>query len=141
MPMLGVAELIDVTPWHGWEITHRSGDWSLGPLIAFGRQAVLTAKDGWLSLSLDGSEVLRSSVPGRLRHVTVAANAFSCHLPDLLQDGAEIVLPQVPAAAVKKASYAATDLAPRPMLANSGNYGCRFSLPAKAAGALFSVSW
>ena len=150
MPMLGVAELIDVTPWHGWEITHRPGDWSLGPLIAFGRQAVLTARDGWLSLSLDGGEMLRSSVPGRLRHITIAANAFSCRLPDLLPEGAEIVLPQVPVEAVKKASYASTDLAPRSLLANSASQadcasqadrGCAFSLPAKAAGALFSVTW
>jgi putative isomerase len=149
MPMMGVAELIDVTPWHGWEITHRPGDWSLGPIMAFGRQALLTAKDGCLSLSLDGVESLRSTVPGRLRQITLTAQGFTCQLPDLLPEGAMITLPQVPAAQVKKASYAASDLAPQPALANSaqggsggtlGN-GSVFTLPAKAAGTVFQVSW
>ena len=151
MPMMGVAELIDVTPWHGWEITHRPGDWSLGPVMAFGRQAVLTATQGCLSLSLDGIEILRSTVPGRLRQITLTARGFSCQLPDLLPDGAEIVLPQVAVADVKKAAYAATDLAPRPQLANSAqagvvrggvvSAGAAFALPAKAAGTTFAVSW
>ena len=138
MPMLGVAELVDVTPWHGWEITHQPGDWSLGPLIAFGRRALLEAKDGWLSLQLDGREVLRTSVPGRLRQIEFAGNTFSCRLPDLLPEGSEIVLPQIAAGRVKKAAYAAGDLAPMASVANSGTV---FKLPAKAAGGIFRVDW
>lgn len=138
MPMLGVAELIDVTPWHGWEITHQPGNWSLGPLIAFGKQAVLQAKDGWLALTLDGAEVLRTSVPGRLRRVDLGANGFSCQLPDLLPEGSEIVLPQIAAGRVKKAACASGDLAPTPFVANSGSV---FKLPAKAAGGGFIVAW
>src|SRR5258707_3062887 len=136
--MLGVAELIDVTLWHGWEITHQPGDWSLGPLIAFGRQAVLSAKAGRLTLQLDGNDVLQSTVPGRLRQIVIAANRFSCRLPDLLPDGTEIVLPQVPSISVTSARYAATDLAPQASLANSGSL---FKLPATAAGAEFTVTW
>lgn len=138
MPMLGVAELIDVTPWHGWEITHRPGDWSLGPLIAFGKTARLRAKGGWLSLELDGAEVLRISVPGRLRQVAFTANSFSCRLPELLPAGAEIILPQVAVSAVKTAGFASTDLAPQPAVANSGSV---FRLPAIAAGGVFRVEW
>ena len=138
MPMLGVAELIDVTPWHGWEITHRSGDWSLGPLIAFGKTARLQAKDGWLSLELEGREIVRTSVPGRLRQIAFTANSFSCRLPDLLPAGAEIILPQVAVSAVKTAGFASTDLAPQPAVANSGS---AFRLPAVAAGGEFRVAW
>jgi putative isomerase len=138
MPMLGVAELIDVTPWHGWEITHQPGDWSLGPLIAFGKQALLRAKDGWLSLALDGSEILRTSVPGRLRRIELTGNGFACQLPDLLPEGSEIVLPRQPVAGIKKAVCAAGDLAPTPSVENSGS---AFKLPAKAAGGVFRVEW
>lgn len=138
LPMLGVAELIDVTPWHGWEITHQVGDWSLGPLIAFGRSAVLAARNGRLSLRLDGIEVLQSTIPGRLRHIKIDADGFSCRLPDLLPAAVEIVLPQIPAAAIKRANYAGTALAPESTLANSGSL---FKLPVAAAGADFSVAW
>jgi putative isomerase len=138
LPMLGVAELIDVTPWHGWEITNQPGEWSLGPIIAFGRSAVLTAQDGRLSLRLDAIEVLQSTIPGRLRHIKIDAEGFGCRLPDLLPAGAEIVLPQIPAAAIKRASFGGTALAPESALANSG---CLFKLPVAAAGADFSVAW
>jgi putative isomerase len=138
MPMLGVAELIDVTPWHGWEITHQPGDWSLGPLIAFGRQAVLSAKDGLLTLQLDGDVVLQSTLPGRMRHVTFSATGFSCQLPDLLPNGGEFILPQIAPGSVKSARYATSDLAPQASLANSGS---RFMLPAQSAGTKFTVTW
>ncbi|MBL8710037.1 MAG: glycoside hydrolase family 37, partial [Rhodospirillaceae bacterium] len=46
MPLIAVNEIIDVTPWHGWEITHQPDDWQLGPLSAFGRRAQLASVGG-----------------------------------------------------------------------------------------------
>ncbi|MDY0885063.1 trehalase family glycosidase [Dongia soli] len=143
MPMMGVAEAIDVTPWHGWEITNRPGDWSLGPLLAFGRRAELQAAGGRLVLRLDGREVLTTTVPGRLQHLEIAEGRFTCRLPDLLPEGAEICLPhvapaQIKTAGVKTARPATTDLAPAAGLSNSGTL---LRLPATAAGSVLVVTW
>ena len=137
MPMLGVAEVIDVTPWHGWEITNQPGEWSLGPVMAFGRSALLRAAGGRLSLSLDGKEVLATTVPGRLRQLDLAAGQFSCLLPDLVPEGAEITLP-LASSAVKTARYATHDLASKAVVTNSGIV---LRLPAAASGTVLTVTW
>jgi putative isomerase len=138
MPMMGVAEAIDVTPWHGWEITNHPGEWSLGPLLAFGRPAELRASEGRLTLKLDGEAVLATTVPGRLRQVEIASDKFSCLLPDLIPEGTEICLPQLDPSQVKNAELAGSTLAPAAGLSNSGTL---FRLPATAAGSVLVVTW
>lgn len=73
MPLIGVNEIIDVTPWNGWEINPRpagaAGDWRLGPLLAFGRMAELVSQDGWLTLMLDQQPVLRTDIVTRLSQI------------------------------------------------------------------------
>jgi putative isomerase len=73
MPLIGVNEVIDVTPWHGWEVTPRpigaSGDWHLGPLLAFGASCSLMVESGWLTISLDGAARLRTDIATRLRQI------------------------------------------------------------------------
>src|SRR4051812_7502768 len=70
MPLIGINEIIDVTPWSGWEINPRpsgaAGDWRLGPLRAFGRMAELVSEGSWLTLILDGHPVLRTDIGSRL---------------------------------------------------------------------------
>jgi hypothetical protein len=146
--MMGVAEAIDVTPWHGWEISNQPGDWSLGPLIAFGRKADLRAAGGRLTLRLDGEDVLTTTVPGRLQQVEIGEARFTCRLPDLLPEGTEIGLPHVTPAQIKSARietpgvktsrHATADLAPAADLSNSGTL---LRLPSAAAGSVLVVAW
>jgi putative isomerase len=75
MPLIGVNEIIDVTPWNGWEINPRpsgaSGDWRLGPLLAFGHVAELVSEGGWLTLKLDERPVLRTDIVTRLSQIDI----------------------------------------------------------------------
>lgn len=82
MPVIAVNEVVDVTPWHGWELTHKAGDWQIGPLNAFnGRKTVIAAKNGRLSLALDGRVAFATTINGRFRHVAIAPNRLAFEPP------------------------------------------------------------
>ncbi|TDQ84214.1 putative isomerase [Dongia mobilis] len=81
LPLIAVNEIIDVTPWHGWELTHHPGDWRLGPVNAFGRQAVIVAEGGVLTLSLDGGRVFAIDIPGRFRHLEISGSRLVLEPP------------------------------------------------------------
>ncbi|WP_374384843.1 trehalase family glycosidase [Dongia sp.] len=90
MPIIAVNEIIDVTPWHGWELNNRGADLHLGPLNAFGRRAEIDIARGRLNLRLDGRLVLASEIIGRLRHVEIAPNRISFEAPAI---GGRIIVP------------------------------------------------
>jgi putative isomerase len=80
MPLIGINEAIDVTPWNGWEVTPRPHgapvDWRLGPLLAFGSSCELIAQSGWLTISLDGAARLRTDIATRLRQIAFRTNGI-----------------------------------------------------------------
>jgi putative isomerase len=80
MPLIGINEIIDVTPWRGWEINPRpsgaAGDWRLGPLLAFGRMAELVSEGGWLTFTLDELPVLRTDIATLLVQVEIRADGI-----------------------------------------------------------------
>lgn len=77
LPLLAVNEIVDVTPWHGWEITHQPGNWRLGPLNAFGSTAEIAANGGRLTLALAGKRVFATDIPGRFRQMEIAPRGIA----------------------------------------------------------------
>lgn len=104
MPITALNEVIDVTPWHGWEITHRPGDWSLGPLLAFGRSATLTASAGRMTLALDGETAMATDIIGRFRRLEFEGRRLAFEPP---RTGGHVYLRQ----AVRRATFGGTPLA------------------------------
>src|SRR5690606_9114854 len=80
MPALGVAEIMDVTPWGGWEITH-AGESSLGPVLVPGGRAVVESSKGLMTVRLNGRAVLRTNLPGRFRRIVLGDRVVSLSLP------------------------------------------------------------
>ncbi len=80
MPLIGINEIIDVTPWKGWEINPRpagaSGDWRLGPLLAFGRMAELVSEGGWLTLTWMATAVFRTDIATTLSRIEIRADGI-----------------------------------------------------------------
>jgi putative isomerase len=111
MPLIRINEIIDVTPWSGWEISPRpagvAGDWRLGPLLAFGRRAELVSESGWLTLSLDGTPVLQTQIATRLRRFEIHADGIDMET----RGGGTIVLPGHGAATIRRASFDGKDVA------------------------------
>lgn len=80
MPALGVAEFMDVTPWGGWELTHR-GDGSLGPIQAPGGRAEVESSKGVMTVRLNGQAVLRTNLTGRFRKIVLDGRIISLTIP------------------------------------------------------------
>jgi putative isomerase len=84
MPLIGINEVIDVTPWGGWEVTPRpngaSGDWRLGPLLVFGGRTELASRGGWLTITVNGVPVLKTDIVTRLRQIELRPDGltFDC---------------------------------------------------------------
>ncbi|MBL8709671.1 MAG: hypothetical protein JNL25_10785, partial [Rhodospirillaceae bacterium] len=106
MPLIAVNEIIDVTPWHGWEITHQPDDWQLGPLSAFGRRAQLASVGGRMTLTLDGRAVLATEIRGRFRHVEIAPGRLAFEPPLM---GGKVIVPGT----ISRATYGSQTLAPQ----------------------------
>ncbi|WP_303977654.1 trehalase family glycosidase [Dongia mobilis] len=82
MPVIAVNEVVDVTPWHGWELTNKVGDQRVGPLNAFnGRSTVIEINDGRLSLALNDRRIFTTDIPGRFRHVEITAARLAFEPP------------------------------------------------------------
>jgi putative isomerase len=81
MPLVSVNEIVDVTPWHGWELTHKAGTWHLGPLNAFGGRVLIRVGDGRLTLTLNDRKVFATDIVGRFRHVDIKPGRLSFEPP------------------------------------------------------------
>ncbi len=90
MPIIAVNEVIDVTPWHGWELTHDGQERRLGPIGAFGGKAIIESRGGEFSLTLDGRKMFSTDIVGRFLHVEIAKSRLGFEPPVA---GGKIVVP------------------------------------------------
>ncbi|HEY8416426.1 MAG TPA: trehalase family glycosidase [Limnochordales bacterium] len=81
LPWLGVCEVMDITPWHGWEIQHTGEEIALGPVRTPAGMAHVAADGGWLRLAVDGRPVLATNVRGRLRGIRVTPALLQLEIP------------------------------------------------------------
>ncbi len=130
LPLIGINEIVDVTPWGGWELTHRPGDWTLGPLFAFGRRTTIASAQGWLCLACDGKPLFATTLAGRLGNVAIAAGSLSFDTAG----GGTVLLPGIDAA--RRGDYAGRGLAPR-----KTPDGLAFDLPAGDGARRLEIVW
>jgi putative isomerase len=109
MPLIGVNRIIDVSPWHGWEITPRPAgamdDWRLGPLLAFGGRTALEFSDGWLTVRLNGTAAFATDIPTRLRWIEIGADGLAMET----RGGGTILLPDRKLGEIDYARFAGQD--------------------------------
>lgn len=92
LPLLGVAGVMDIGPWNGWEVTN-AGNVRLGPLVSPAGLVTLTVQDGVLELVRGQEPLFATSVSGRLTHLRVepglvsATLAEGCRAPALFRLG------------------------------------------------------
>ncbi len=84
LPLMSVAEAIDVNPWNGWEVTHGGKDGRVGPVMTPAGAAVATTEAGRFTLEIAGGWTLRTNLPGRFRRLR------------LERDSVRLILPPVP---------------------------------------------
>lgn len=137
MPALGVAEVMDVTPWNGWELTH-AADGSLGPVLSPGGRAEIEVHGGVLTLTLDGQPFLRSNLVGRFRHLGVSEQGIRMTLPATAGRGgmAWLELADCAGRSILAARLAGNAIVPAQLPS-----GLRFDLPSRSEPALFEVAF
>ncbi|GEB43511.1 hypothetical protein GCM10007872_26240 [Gluconobacter sphaericus NBRC 12467] len=80
LPMLGVAEVMDINPWAGWELHNTGADVTLGPIHTPIGQVIMTVTNGRLTLSRGQEEILSWTGTGRLTNLTISEGLMSCNI-------------------------------------------------------------
>lgn len=78
MPLIAALDVTRLSPWNGWEIDLRPGNWQIGPLLIRGRRIELVAQGGWTSLHQDGADMLATTMQGRWAQIVLEKGTFSC---------------------------------------------------------------
>lgn len=134
MPLIAALDVTRLSPWNGWEIELRPGNWRLGPLLIRGRQAILSAADGWTRLMLDGAEVLATDTLGRWSHVVAEDKRFSCRG----RSGGRLILRGPAMQGLIEAALGGQTL---PCHAAADGKGIEIKLPAGESDAELVVRW
>ncbi|GGD22961.1 MGH1-like glycoside hydrolase domain-containing protein [Aureimonas glaciei] len=96
LPLLDVAEVMEIGPWNGWEIAHTGEPVRLGPVTSPIGAVTVLAEDGVLSLLKGDASVFSTSFLGRLDHLAIESGRFSVRLRGRAEQGATLRLPVDP---------------------------------------------
>jgi len=108
LPLMGVGQLSDVTPWGGWELVNGE-DAELGPIESAVGMVTITRAGGWLTLSRGDAVLLRTTLP-RLTQLRLSPGLVSLTVPDNTAAG-ELVLSGIAPARVVGARLDGADIA------------------------------
>ena len=95
LPLLGVAEVMDVNPWTGWTLTNGGAPLDLGPLESPAGAVQVGVADGALSLRRAAEKLLLTDIAGRISELCLTDRLISLRLPDTVAAGARLELPSV----------------------------------------------
>jgi putative isomerase len=72
MPAMAVGDVVDVTPWSGWEVTNDGTDVALGPVETPAGAVTVTVEAGLLAVRRGDDLLLETDLAGVLTHLVVA---------------------------------------------------------------------
>jgi putative isomerase len=131
MPVMAVAEILDVNPWGGWEISNGGQDVVLGPLQTPCGLVNLEIRAGLLQVRRGAAVLLSTDVPGRISRLRIEDGYLSMQLPASLARAGTLTLPTAAGRQVLVARLGTRDVA----LAGDGS----IAIPADAAGSALTV--
>jgi len=110
MPLMAVGEIMDFSPWRGWEILNNGDDLRLGPLQSPVGAVTIAVANGMLRLSLGEVELLATDMIGRISHLRLGAGEIAFDLPEEVAAGSSIWLSAVGANSIRLAKNGGDDL-------------------------------
>lgn len=81
LPWMMASEIMDISPWHGWQIANGENV-SLGPVVTPAGRATLERLDRVVTLRQGETILLQSNLPGRLSRIEVTPQRIALDLPD-----------------------------------------------------------
>jgi len=98
MPLMGVGEIMDVTPWNGWELRNPGQPLRLGPLQSPAGPVSVTVEAGRLTLARGRRALLATDLVGRISRLRLLPGEMRLELPP--SEGS-VWFPSVPAGGVR----------------------------------------
>ncbi|MBX3567430.1 MAG: glycoside hydrolase family 37 [Rhizobiaceae bacterium] len=95
LPLLGVADIMDINPWAGWELRNDGEPTSLGPVETPVGPVGVVVEQGVLTLSAPDRTLLVMPTRGRVANLAIAETAISMTLHPAAGSGFDIVLPGI----------------------------------------------
>lgn len=111
LPYMMSAEIMDISPWHGWQIAN-GDNVSLGPVATPAGRIVLERNDRVVSLRQGGTVLLATNLPGRLTRLELTRHRIALDLPDARPEGGWLRIGLRGSAGVALAQQAGTALLP-----------------------------
>ncbi|MFV0490634.1 MAG: MGH1-like glycoside hydrolase domain-containing protein [Pseudorhodobacter sp.] len=71
LPLLGVCEITEISPWRGWEITNHRQDLRLGPMLSPVGEIIIEVRDGTLTLHRADEALFSTDIDGALQHLVL----------------------------------------------------------------------
>ncbi|MBB3771289.1 putative isomerase [Angulomicrobium tetraedrale] len=98
LPLMAVAQVMDISPWNGWEVSNTGAPVRLGPLASPAGAVTVAVTDGALTLSGPEGALFTTNLTGRLTHIIVERGLLSLTLPARIAAGTWLRLGEGPSA-------------------------------------------
>ena len=93
MPLMGVGEVMDFSPWSGWEVCNDGAPMILGPVQSPAGAVSVAVADGVLTLARGADILLETDLVGRLTHLLWRDRLVSLRLPRAVRPAARLAFP------------------------------------------------
>jgi putative isomerase len=90
LPIMNIAEIMDIDPWHGWCLRNGTDDIELGPINSPIGAVTVSRRNGWLRLSANNELLFETTVQPMIKGLTINARSLRLILPARLASGARL---------------------------------------------------
>jgi putative isomerase len=90
LPIMNIAEIMDIDPWDGWCLRNGTDETQIGPLNSPIGIVTVGRRNGWLRLNLKNELLFETTVRPGITGLTISARSLRFTLPARLSPGARL---------------------------------------------------
>jgi putative isomerase len=90
LPIMNIADVMDIDPWQGWCLRNATDEIELGPINSPVGAVTVSRRKGWLRLTVNDELLFETTVQPELRGLTINARSLRFMLPARLAAGARL---------------------------------------------------
>jgi putative isomerase len=90
LPIINIAEIMDIDPWEGWCLRNGTDEILLGPLNSPIGAIMVSRRDGWLRLTSNSELLFETTVQPAITGLKISARSLQLTLPARLSAGARL---------------------------------------------------
>jgi len=90
LPIMDIAEIMDIDPWDGWCLHNGTDEIKLGPINSPIGAVTVSRRNGWLRLSANDELLFETNVKPEIKGLTINARSLRLRLPARLASGARL---------------------------------------------------